>query len=109
MPVIIDQNGRREVTQQEYDVYISTVSPTFEQLKQYKTTELDSLTRQYISSKIFFEIERSVRTGNTVPSWVNEFTESVIQKNHTLRLQINNSETIDELNLIDINLITQEI
>jgi len=107
MPVIIDQNSRRKVTQQEYDAYISSISPTFEQLKQHKLTQLAILTQQYISSKIFYEIERSVRTTNPVPAWVNEFTNSVIQKNYSLRTQINETTNINELNLVDINLVME--
>jgi hypothetical protein len=107
MPTIIDSTGRREVTQQEYDVYIASVSPTLQDLKQYKLTQLEEITQKYISSKIFHEIERSVRTGNAVPVWVNEFTDLIIQKNHNLRLQINRAITINELSLIDINLVAE--
>ena len=41
MPVIIDENGQREVTQQEYDIYIASVSPTLQELKEYKIQELE--------------------------------------------------------------------
>lgn len=107
MPIIIDQNGQREVSQQEYDAYIASVSPTLFELKEYKKTQLEQLTQKYISSKIFFEIEKSVRTGISVPNWVNEFTETIVQKNHNIQLQIDSAISINQLNQIDINSITE--
>jgi len=102
MPVIIDQNGRREVTQQEYDAYMQTVQPTLDELKTYKIEELDTLTRKHISENIYFEIERSVRTSQPTPQWVNDFSDAVVQKNHDIKQQIENSTTKEELNQIDI-------
>jgi hypothetical protein len=107
MPIIIDQNGQREVTQQEYEVYISSVSPTLQQLKEYKIQELENITRKHISENIYFEIEKSVRTSVALPSWVNDFVNSITAKNHDLKLQINLCLTINELNLINVSTVTE--
>jgi len=48
MPTIIDQNGQKEVTQQEYDIYLASISPTLQQLKEYKIQELENITREHI-------------------------------------------------------------
>ena len=102
MPIIIDQNGRREVSQQEYDVYIASISPTLQQLKEYKIQELENITREYISKNIYFEIEKSVRISQPLPTWVNDFVSSVTEKNHDLKLQINLCLDVNELNLINV-------
>ena len=34
MPIIINENGQLEVTQQEYDIYLASISPTFQELKE---------------------------------------------------------------------------
>jgi hypothetical protein len=107
MPVIIDQNGRREVTQQEYNAYMQTVQPTLDELKTYKIEELDVLTRKYISENIYFEIERSVRTSQPIPRWVNDFSDTIVRKNHDIKQQIENASTHEELMQIDINSITE--
>lgn len=107
MPTIIDQNGRKEVTQQEYASYIASISPTLQQLKEYKIQELENLTRKFISENIYFEIEKSVRTSQPIPPWVNNFVNSITEKNNNLKLQINSCLNTNELNLIDINIITQ--
>ena len=101
MPTIIDQNGQKEVTQQEYDIYIASISPTLQQLKEYKIQELENITREHISKNIYFEIEKSVRTSQPLPTWVNDFVNAITEKNHNLKLQINLCLTINELNLID--------
>ena len=107
MPIIIDQNGQREVTQQEYEVYISSVSPTLQQLKEYKIQELENITREHISKNIYFEIEKSVRTSQPLPTWVNNFVSFITEKNHDLKLQINLCLTINELNLINVSTVTE--
>lgn len=107
MPTIIDQNGHREVTQQEYDIYIASISPTLQQLKEYKIQELETLTRKYISENIYFEIEKSVRISQPVPTWVNDFVNSITEKNNNLKLQINSCLNTNELNLIDVYSLTQ--
>jgi len=107
MPVIIDQNGRREVTQQEYDVYVASISPTLQELKEYKIQELDNITRKYISENIYFEIEKSVRTSMPIPLWVNDFVNSITEKNNDLKSKINLCLYIDDLNSINIYSITK--
>lgn len=107
MPIIIDENGQREVTQSEYDVYIASIAPTLQELKEYKIQELDNITRKHISENIYFEIEKSVRTSAPIPTWVNEFVDSVTAKNHNLKLEINSCLHLDDLNLIDIYDITK--
>jgi hypothetical protein len=107
MPTIIDQNGQKEVTQQEYDIYIASISPTLQQLKEYKIQELENITREHISKNIYFEIEKSVRTSQPLPTWVNDFVNAITEKNHNLKLQINLCLTINELNLIDVSIIIE--
>jgi len=68
---------------------------------------LENLTRKFISENIYFEIEKSVRTSQPIPSWVNDFVNSITEKNNNLKLQINSCLNTNELNLIDINIITQ--
>jgi hypothetical protein len=102
MPVIIDENGQIEVTQQEYDVYVASVFPTLQELKEYKIKELDNITRKHISENIYFEIEKSIRTSVPLPSWVNDFVNSITAKNNDLKSKINLCLSIDDLNLIDI-------
>jgi hypothetical protein len=107
MPVIIDENGKLEVTQQEYDVYLTSISPTFEQLKESKIQELDNITRKHISENIYFEIEKSVRTSTPLPLWVNDFVNSITAKNNDLKSEINLCSHVDDLNSIDIYSITE--
>ena len=107
MPVIIDENGQLEVTHQEYDVYLASISPTFEQLKKYKIKELDNITRKHISENIYFEIEKSVRTSIPVPLWVNDFVSSITAKNNDLKSKIRSCLDIYDLNSIDIYSITE--
>ena len=107
MPVIINENGQLEVTQQEYDIYLESISPTFQELKEYKIQELDNITRKHISENIYFEIEKSVRTSMTVPSWVNDFVNSITAKNNDLKSKISSCLDIDDLNSIDIYSITE--
>jgi hypothetical protein len=107
MPVIIDENGKLEVTQQEYDVYLTSISPTFEQLKESKIQELDNITRKHISENIYFEIEKSVRTSTPLPLWVNDFVNSITAKNNDLKSKIRSCLDIYDLNSIDIYSITE--
>jgi hypothetical protein len=107
MPVIIDENGQLEVTQQEYDVYLASISPTFEQLKEYKIEELDNITRKHISENIYFEIEKSVRTSTPLPSWVNDFVNSITAKNNDLKSEIKLCLNLEQLKFIDIYSITK--
>jgi hypothetical protein len=107
MPVIIDANGRREVTQQEYDAYMQSIQPSLDQLKEYKIQELETLTRKHISENIYFEIEKSVRTSQSLPTWVNDFVNSITLKNNNLKSQISLCSHIDELNIINIYSITE--
>lgn len=107
MPIIIDENGSREVSQQEYDVYTSSISPTLQQLKEDKIQELENFTRKYISENIFFEIEKSVRTSNPLPTWVNDFVNSVTLKNNDLKSKIQLCQDLDELNLVYIRSIKE--
>jgi hypothetical protein len=103
MYIIIDSNGRREVSQQEYDIYIKDISPSLEELKENMLTELEIITRKYISDNIYFEIEKSFRKSQTLPTWVNIFVDSITDKNDNLKLQIKACASIDELNTININ------
>ena len=107
MPIIIDENGQREVTQNEYDVYIASISPTLQELKEYKIQELDNITRKHISENIYFEIEKSLRTSAPIPAWVNEFVSSVTAKNNDLKSKIDLCLYAVDLNSIDIYSITE--
>ena len=89
MPTIIDQNGQKEVTQQEYDIYLASISPTLQQLKEYKIQELENITREHISKNIYFEIEKSVRTSQPLPTWVNDFVNAITEKNHNFCIKHN--------------------
>tara|TARA_R110000868_G_scaffold195087_1_gene440815 strand:- start:2708 stop:3031 length:324 start_codon:yes stop_codon:yes gene_type:complete len=103
MYIIIDSNGRREVSQQEYDIYIKDISPSLEELKENMLAELEIITRKYISDNIYFEIEKSFRKSEILPIWVNIFVDSITDKNNDLKLQIKSCISIDELNTININ------
>jgi len=103
MYTIIDSNGRREVSQQEYDIYIKNVSPSLEELKENMLTELEIITRKYISDNIYFEIEKSFRKSEILPAWVNIFVDGITNKNNDLKLQIKSCASIDELNTVNIN------
>lgn len=102
MYIIIDASGRREVSEQEYNIYMKDILPKLEELKEILISELEIITRKHISDNIYFEIEKSFRKSQILPTWVNIFVDNITDKNDNLKLQIKSCASIDELKSINI-------